>query len=91
VILVDAYGHLVSDSDLNELHEFANKIGLKSHWFQMQSGKNWHPHYDLITRYKKPNSRLIYKAVELGAKLVSPKEIVRSSKRLLTAYIQYQP
>lgn len=36
--------HLVADS-LDELHEFADKIGLKREWFQDHPS---HPHYDIF-------------------------------------------
>lgn len=35
--------HLLSDKDLDELHDFAGKIGLKRKWFQ----KETIPHYDI--------------------------------------------
>jgi hypothetical protein len=38
-----AWCHLVADS-LSELHEFANRLGLKPEWFQSQSK---YPHYDV--------------------------------------------
>lgn len=38
--------HLVADT-LQELHEFAEKAGLKRKWFQ---GHGDHPHYDITTR-----------------------------------------
>ena len=37
--------HLVSDMSVEELHEFAARIGCKREWFQGQ--KPWFPHYDL--------------------------------------------
>lgn len=37
--------HMVADS-LDELHEFAQKIGLRRDWFQRSTGAGW-PHYDL--------------------------------------------
>jgi len=39
------WSHLVA-SDIETLHAFAAKIGLKKHWFQNKKGKN-QPHYDL--------------------------------------------
>ncbi len=35
--------HLISDSSLDELHAFAEKIGLKKEWFQDKRFK----HYDI--------------------------------------------
>ena len=69
MIYIDKAGHLVTDSNLEELHEFAEKIGLKQEWFQNTQNKN-HPHYDLTTQ------NMIEKAIENGANLVSSKEIV---------------
>jgi hypothetical protein len=62
--------HLITDEvSMNELHEFAESIGVKRCWFHNPRGKN-KPHYDLT----KPE--LIEKAIENGVKLVSSKEIV---------------
>jgi len=38
--------HLVADTT-KELHEFAEKVGLKRKWFQDHED---HPHYDITTR-----------------------------------------
>jgi len=38
-------GHLFTDGNIEELHEFAQKIGLKREWFQ---NKKLLKHYDLI-------------------------------------------
>jgi hypothetical protein len=63
-------GHLVSDSSLAELHEFARELGLRREWFQMKSI----PHYDLTGE--------IYElALERGAILVSSREIVLRAVR----------
>jgi hypothetical protein len=49
--------HLISDDNVNELHEFAEMIGLKREWFQRfkpakKKGKrenvSFRPHYDLF-------------------------------------------
>ena len=64
-------GHLVSDSSLDELHEFAAELGLRREWFQKKSI----PHYDL--------TGTVYElALERGAILVSSREIVRRAVRL---------
>lgn len=47
--------HLMADS-VEELHEFADKIGLKRSWFQPNSA----PHYDVTAYYRQ-------KAVQAGA------------------------
>lgn len=57
--------HMVADS-LEELHEMAEKIGLKREWFQNISS---HPHYDLTEGKRR-------EAATFGAKEVSSKEIV---------------
>lgn len=48
--------HMTCDGDLEELHRFAERIGLRRSWFQRGSL----PHYDLT-----PNKRS--QAVRLGA------------------------
>jgi hypothetical protein len=40
--------HMMTDGDLSELHDMAQRIGLKRSWFQPKSS----PHYDLT-----PNKR----------------------------------
>jgi hypothetical protein len=60
--------HLASDRDLEELHTFAESIGLKKCWFHRSKH---HPHYDLT------NETIRAKAIESGAVYVR-------SKRLLT-------
>lgn len=70
MIYTDSLGHLVSDTSLEELHQFARSIGLKRKWFQ--DGR--HPHYDLTT------TRARNRALDAGAKLVSPLEIVKILK-----------
>ncbi len=66
-------GHLVSDSSLEELHQFAAALGLRREWFQRKSV----PHYDLTGRHYEL-------ALERGAILVSSREIVRRAVRLET-------
>ena len=63
--------HLVADQ-IEELHDFAAKIGLKREQFQSHPR---HPHYDL--RASKLES-----ALKSGAVVVGSKEIVRISHRL---------
>ena len=55
--------HMTSDTSLSELHDFAQKIGLKREWFQED-------HYDLIASRREL-------AVKLGAKEVSGRELLR--------------
>lgn len=77
MLFVDNKGHLISDHSLDELHQMADKLGLKREWFQDKK----HPHYDLITRYRKPNLRLIQEAVSLGAVLSESKELIKALRR----------
>ena len=63
--------HMVADT-LEELHAMADQLGLKREWFQTsQSGV---PHYDLCEA-----NRL--KAVRLGAKLVTRRELALFIRR----------
>jgi hypothetical protein len=64
-------GHLVSDASLDELHEFAESLGLRREWFQMKSI----PHYDLT-------GELYRLALRRGATLVSSREIVLRAVRI---------
>ena len=66
-VYVDQMGHMKADTR-EELHDFAVRIGLKLAWFQDHPS---HPHYDLTTQ------RMIDKAIAQGAKMISPKEMVR--------------
>jgi len=59
--------HLTTDGELSELHEFAQRIGLKRQWFQDHPR---HPHYDLTE-----NKRLV--ALVSGAVFVPAKEQAR--------------
>lgn len=63
----DRWCHLMADS-LEELHEFARKIGLKRRWFQGD-------HYDLT-----PCRRIV--AVRLGAQEVSSRKLVEIRRAL---------
>jgi hypothetical protein len=64
-------GHLVSDTSLEELHEFAESLGLRREWFQEKSI----PHYDLTGE--------VYElALERGATLVTSREIVSRAVRM---------
>jgi len=66
-VFEDGSAHLATDSDdLEELHAFAKKIGLKRAWFQATTI----PHYDL----DRAGWNL---ALQHGAVLVSSKELIR--------------
>ena len=60
------YCHLMTDNGLIELHEFAEKLGVRR-YFQ---NKPRYPHYDLS-----PNKRRL--AVSLGAIEVSSEEMIK--------------
>lgn len=66
--------HLVSDT-LEELHEFAQRIGLRREWFQTLP-KHKFPHYDIIADWRKEI------ALKSGAKKVMPSEVLEISKKL---------
>jgi len=70
-ILVDAaiwpfegrrWAHLVSDSSFEELHEFAQRLGIPRRAFQGD-------HYDVPSDYRE-------RAIEIGAQAVSSRELV---------------
>ena len=58
--------HLAADT-LDELHEFAARLGMRRRWFQ--PGRGRHPHYDLVKSRRD-------KAVALGALEVSGRDLV---------------
>lgn len=60
--------HLVS-TDLEELHVFAKKIGLKRCWFQ-GTRRHRFPHYDLTTPHKSEV------AIQSGAVFVTSRQLV---------------
>lgn len=59
--------HMVADS-LEELHAFAQTIGLRRDWFQRSTGAGW-PHYDLTARRRDA-------AVRAGAIELSCRQLV---------------
>lgn len=63
--------HMAADT-LEELHLMAEKIGVARRHFQNKPGK---PHYDICQQNKN-------KAIELGAQLVSDRDIIRLYQRL---------
>jgi hypothetical protein len=78
VILVDKsrryhsgyWCHMVSDSSLEELRDFAGRLGLRREQFQ-EHGRL--PHYDL-----RPETR--EKALSFGAEAVSSKELFKRGR-----------
>ncbi len=71
MILTDGV-HLVSDDSLDELHVFADCIGLARRRFH--GVRRGHPHYD-----QKPNLR--GRALVYGAREVETRELVRRMVR----------
>ena len=61
--------HMVADT-LGELHTFAIQIGLSRSYFQAHPR---HPHYDVWGRPRE-------KAIKLGAKIVSSRELLYHSR-----------
>jgi len=45
----DRWSHLVADTE-EELHVFAERMGMRRAWFQDRSGRPHHAHYDLPER-----------------------------------------
>ena len=72
MILIDLMGHMVSTVGLDELHTFAEGMGLKRCWFRV--GRR-HPHYDLTTVEKQVG------AIGAGAKLVETRKLVKKMWR----------
>lgn len=66
MIITDSI-HLTSTESMQELHAFANRMGLRLSWFQPHPV---HPHYDLTT----PNA--LKRAIEAGAVQLTPHEFV---------------
>ena len=59
--------HMASDNpDLEELHQFAARLGLKRAWFQNKLDR---PHYDLV-----PTKRAL--AMKLGAQAVTTQQLI---------------
>lgn len=63
--------HLVADS-LEELHRFADQIGLRREWFQASAS---YPHYDL-TMWRRQ------RALVFGALVGERRQIIRCAKKL---------
>jgi len=59
--------HLMTDGPIEELHDFAQRLGLRREWFQDHAV---HPHYDLTPRRR-------VDAIALGAVFVPAKEQAR--------------
>lgn len=69
MIIVDAYGHMVSDgNDLKELTDFADKIGEGG---VKPTKRGTHSYYIL------PTNVLINKAIRNGARLISSEKMLK--------------
>lgn len=66
--------HLFADS-IEELHEFAERLGLRREWFQ---NKKLFPHYDLVTSKRKL-------AISLGAQEVDLREHIKKNLLKVTS------
>ncbi len=71
-------GHLQADT-LDELHEFADRLGLRRSWLQTRSGRPWNDHYDLTAQARDD-------AIALGAVPVSWRQAVRRNRRVRAAH-----
>jgi hypothetical protein len=71
------WSHLVADS-LDELHAFADRLGLQRRWFQ---SKTLYPHYDVTSTVR-------VRALALGAKGADRETIVSCAKQMRSEMIQ---
>jgi len=78
MILVDPMGHMVSTKSADELHTFAEKLGIKRESCQMLGiSKKDNRIVDIGTHYSITKRRIIHRAVKMGAFLEEPREIMR--------------
>lgn len=63
--------HMISDTSVEELHEFAKVMELNRCWFHNPREGRPRPHYDLIRK------GALGAAIEKGAAGVSPLDLVR--------------
>jgi len=66
------WSHLVASS-LEELHEFAKKIGCKPEWAQVTGKNKYRPHYDVTGKVHR-------RAIEEGAIKITTKQLVKFLK-----------
>lgn len=80
MILMDLVGHLVSDSNLEELHAFARSVGLRREWFQpgRRTNRLGIPHYDVTT--ERARARVLGTG---RVQAVSRKDLVRLARTTL--------
>lgn len=67
---MNGWSHLAA-TDLDELHDFAQELGLWRSWFQ---NKPYRPHYDVREEH-------YHQAVRLGAQPVKRRELVELLKQ----------
>lgn len=72
-ILVDFIGHMTSTKSEDELHAFADELGLRRGHYQTEGALLKHPHYDLTT------TRMRNKARKQGSEVVTPQDLIRRS------------
>ena len=61
----------VNADELDSLHDFANRLGIKRSWFQDHST---HPHYDITARKR-------IQAIDQGAVFLTAREQARRRRR----------
>ncbi|AZF28691.1 DUF4031 domain-containing protein [Pseudomonas sp. R2-60-08W] len=71
------WSHLVADS-LEELHAFADKLGLRRSWFQ---SKTFYPHYDVTKSVRT-------RALAMGAYSADREKIVSCARQMRSEMIQ---
>lgn len=72
------YCHCMTDGDIEELHDFALRLGLKKTWFQDKPSRK---HYDLSANKRK-------QAIAMGAVAVTSKEMLQKCSERLIAIMQ---
>jgi len=79
-ILIDGKGHMISTISVEELHYFAEMIGLKREWFQTPRRAFKNAHYDLTAQNKTTM------AITSGARLVATRNLIKRAwwSRLIT-------
>ena len=73
MIIYDFMGHMVSTHSAIELHNFADKLGMRREWYQTPGHGEKHAHYDLTT------DRMKAKARRMGAVEVEPLDLVKKA------------
>lgn len=81
----DRWSHLVADT-AEELHLFAERMGMRRAWFQERPGRPHHAHYDLPERVRA-------EAVANGAVEVTWRQLGRmlADRRLAVAAVEAAP